>query len=109
MILVTGARYSGKRTYIMNALALDENEFDSCAIDEAQELVRSSSVDEALELISDKKIVIVSETGCGVVPLDKEERLYRERAGELAQKLAASADTVVRVVCGLPQLIKGTI
>ena len=35
------------------------------------------------------------------------ERAAREAAGRLACLLAARADTVVRVCCGLPQLLKG--
>lgn len=108
MIFITGARYSGKKEYIMNALGIDECEFENCASCEVQELVRDcEDVDSVYESLKNRQIVIASEMGCGVVPLDKNERLYRERAGELAQRLANEADTVIRVVCGLPQFIKG--
>lgn len=108
MIFVTGARYSGQKEYIMNALGMDEHEFEACAACEVQELVRDcENVDSVFESLKDKRVVIASEAGCGVVPMDRGERLYRERAGELAQRLAGEADTVIRVVCGLPQFIKG--
>jgi adenosyl cobinamide kinase/adenosyl cobinamide phosphate guanylyltransferase len=40
--------------------------------------------------------------------MDAEAVNLREKCGELAQRLAAQADVVVRVVCGIPQVLKGT-
>lgn len=108
MILITGARYSGQKEYITDALHLGDAEFEACAVCEVQDLLREcEDVDSVFELVRNKRIVIASEVGCGVVPLDKDERMFRERAGELAQRLAKEADTVIRTVCGLPQFIKG--
>lgn len=105
MIFITGARYSGKREFALESLHLTEADLTAC---EVQELVREcEDVDSVFESLRNEKVVIASEVGCGVVPLDKGERLYRERAGELSQRLANEADTVVRIVCGLPQVIKG--
>ena len=59
------------------------------------------------EELSRKEIVIAAETGGGVVPVDPRERAAREAAGRLACLLARRADTVVRVYCGLPQVLKG--
>ncbi|MDO5132963.1 MAG: cobinamide kinase, partial [Eubacteriales bacterium] len=42
-----------------------------------------------------------------VVPVDPKERAAREAAGRLACLLAARADVVIRVCCGLPQVLKG--
>ena len=52
-------------------------------------------------------VVIATEIGGGVVPTDAGQRQAREAAGRLACLLAARADTVLRVCCGLPQLLKG--
>ena len=52
-------------------------------------------------------VVIACEVGGGVVPLDTEERKNREKAGRLACLLAARAETVVRLCCGLPEVLKG--
>ena len=41
------------------------------------------------------------------MPTDPEEREAREAAGRLSCLLAERADTVVRVYCGLPQVLKG--
>ena len=50
--------------------------------------------------------IICNEIGCGIVPLDKDERLYRELTGRILVKLASKADKVVRITCGIPQRIK---
>lgn len=54
-------------------------------------------------------IVICDDIGCGIIPLSKEERVWRENVGRAGCALAAYADTVVRVVCSIPTAIKGSI
>ena len=51
-------------------------------------------------------ILICDEIGNGIVPMEAEERTYRERTGGILEQLAAQADEVVRVVCGIGQKIK---
>ncbi|WP_343209611.1 bifunctional adenosylcobinamide kinase/adenosylcobinamide-phosphate guanylyltransferase [Anaerolentibacter hominis] len=51
-------------------------------------------------------ILICDEVGCGIVPLSKEERDYRERTGRLCTELARRADEVVRIFCGIGVRIK---
>ncbi len=51
-------------------------------------------------------ILICDEIGNGIVPMEAEERTYRERTGRILEGLAAQADEVVRVVCGIGQKIK---
>ena len=51
-------------------------------------------------------IIICNEIGCGIVPLDKTDRLYRELTGRILVKLASKAEKVVRITCGIPQRIK---
>ena len=52
-------------------------------------------------------MVLAVETGAGVVPVDRMERENREKAGRLACLLADRADTVVRMCCGIPEVLKG--
>ena len=51
-------------------------------------------------------IVICDELGCGVVPMDYEDRAWRERTGRLLCDLAAKATRVDRVFCGIPMRLK---
>lgn len=51
-------------------------------------------------------IIISDEIGNGIVPMDAFEREYRERLGRILIEIAARADRVERVVCGIGQRIK---
>lgn len=46
-------------------------------------------------------VLVSTELGCGVVPVDKQDRLWREAVGRICTCIAAEADEVVRVVCGI--------
>ena len=52
-------------------------------------------------------IVLATEVGGGVVPMDPAERAGREAAGRLACLLAARAECVVQMFCGIPTVLKG--
>ena len=52
-------------------------------------------------------VVIATEIGGGIVPIDPAERAAREAAGRLACLLAARASCVVEMFCGLPTVLKG--
>lgn len=108
MIFVTGPLFSGKREYIQNALRLSPEEFSRRAVWDVEQLAASApDLEKLAERLAAHEIVTASEVGGGVVPADPEERAAREAAGRLACLLARRADTVVRVVCGLPQVLKG--
>ncbi len=62
---------------------------------------------ELIERLAAKAIVTCSEVGGGVVPLDREERAWREAVGRMSCELASQADAVVRMVCGIPVVLKG--
>lgn len=51
-------------------------------------------------------IIISDEIGNGIVPMDAFEREYRERTGRILVTLAAKAQEVERVICGIGQKIK---
>ncbi len=52
-------------------------------------------------------IVIAREIGQGIVPLEKELRLFREQAGRMLCEIAKEAEEVWRVYCQIPMKIKG--
>ena len=115
MILVVGGIGSGKRSYA-RSLGYTEDTMSSDARDtcpvllDAQDLVRDASVDVpalATQIADAKRVVLCQEVGSGIVPLDPDERAWRERAGALSRALAERADAVVRMSCGIPQHLKG--
>ena len=51
-------------------------------------------------------IVICDELGNGIVPIKKQERIWREQTGRLMIELANQAERVERILCGLGQRLK---
>ena len=113
MILVIGAMASGKRSYV-RSLGFAEHEIADGVLDDRPVVANAhrlaadyaGALDELADELSEKAVVICNEVGCGLVPVQAEQREQRERAGRLCALLAARADRVVRMVCGIPQLIK---
>ena len=90
MVFVTGPLCSGKRTFAQKLGGRQVYDVQDLA-DAAADL--NGLADELADY--------------DVVPVDKNERAAREAAGRLACLLAARADCVVQMFCGLPTILKG--
>ena len=101
MIFITGPLYSGKRTFAET--------LPGRALSDVQQLAADAADLPALadRLAADYEILIATEVGGGVVPMDARQRAEREAAGRLACLLAARADCVVQMFCGIPSVLKG--
>ena len=101
MMFITGPLYSGKRTFAQ--------QFPGRRIADVQDLAAQSEnlAKLADELAQNYDIILATEVGGGVVPMDAAERAAREAAGRLACLLAARADCVVQLFCGIPTVLKG--
>ncbi|MCD7765799.1 MAG: bifunctional adenosylcobinamide kinase/adenosylcobinamide-phosphate guanylyltransferase [Lachnospiraceae bacterium] len=51
-------------------------------------------------------LVVSTELGYGVVPMESDDRLWREAVGRVCTCLASDSDEVVRVVCGIGMWLK---
>ncbi len=51
-------------------------------------------------------IIVCDEIGCGIVPMERAEREYRELVGRIMCRVVSRADRVERLVCGLAQRLK---
>ena len=51
-------------------------------------------------------IIMCDELGNGIVPIKKQERVWREQTGRLMIELAKQAERVERILCGLGQRLK---
>ena len=63
---------------------------------------------EALQAVPCSVVLVSNEVGSGVVPAYELGRRYRDLVGEINQRVAAVADTVVVMIAGLPLVLKGT-
>ena len=97
MLFITGPLYSGKRTFAA--------QFGGRQIYEVQDRAAEMAGLQALaDELAAYDVVTATEVGGGIDPA---ERARREAAGRLACLLAARADCVVQMFCGLPTILKG--
>ena len=114
MILVIGARASGKRAYV-ESLGYAPGQIADGVLDDRPVLYNLQTLTMAdpegapalLESLKTKEVVVCDEVGSGVIPLEKARRLGREATGRLCCQLAKEAAKVVRLVAGIPTVIKG--
>lgn len=109
MILVTGGHWSGKKEFVKENLGFLPEEFSSDPISPAEVFYFEGGLELAESLVSDlikKKVVIFPEMGCGLVPMDEKQRLYREEWGRIGCLLAKEASEVYRVTMGIGVKIK---
>ncbi len=126
MVFVIGGAYQGKLDFARANLAEPGAAIFSCAettleidwscqvIDKIHLLIwarQQAGLDPQAYLSQHRvqladKIVICDDLSSGVVPIDRETRLWREQVGRSSVWLAREADRVVRVFCGLATDLK---
>lgn len=107
MIFITGPLYSGKKAYVCQLLGCAPEELEKHAVWDVQERAKNCADLPALaDELARHEVIIATEVGGGVVPINREERAAREAAGRLSVLLAQRAERVVRVFCGLPMELK---
>lgn len=90
----------GGRTVFTHVEALSRRLAEGCGTEEDALTLLGEAA------LSGNTVIIARETGCGIVPIDPVERRFRELHGRLLQKLAARAERVTRIVCGIAEEIK---
>ncbi|MCQ2547755.1 MAG: bifunctional adenosylcobinamide kinase/adenosylcobinamide-phosphate guanylyltransferase [Clostridia bacterium] len=126
MVLIFGGAYQGKLEYAMKEFNIGEEQVFTCTSDNllaevgpefaivdkienwAWELTKAGKrpVEEIdLEALKDK-IIIARDNSQGIVPLDEDERQFREDMGRLLMAVSKNSDKVIRVFCGLGEVIK---
>lgn len=126
MIFIIGGSYQGKREYALEKFNLAQQDVFVCSedtleIDFTKPIIanierfalgciqRGEEPKEYWEkhLCELKDSILISDDiSCGVVPIDATIRAWREATGRANNYLARKADQVIRVFCGLGQVIK---
>lgn len=124
MELIIGGMAQGKLSYVLEQRgALPVTDGAVCSIEEAfsavilrrfhlflrrllEEDADAEACTKKLMQCNPNCIILCDEIGCGIVPIDAFERNYRETVGRCCCLVAEHSDRVVRITCGLPQVIK---
>lgn len=126
MILIYAGAYQGKLDFARKSFGIKDEDICYCnsdmgSIDFGKKVIyglekfiygyekRGQSADEyikaQLPLMKDK-IIICEDISRGLVPMDKLERAWRETNGRVVNAVAAEADEVYTVFCGIESRIK---
>ena len=114
MILIIGGEGSGKRSFA-RSLGYKDADMADGVVDARPVIYHTEKLTMAdpdagaalLAQLREKEVVICNEVGSGIIPLDPKDRRGREETGRLCTRLAGEATAVVRLVCGLPTVLKG--
>lgn len=121
MILVIGGAYQGKTHFVTEHFPINEQELingENCNLDELvgakainhfERLVYQFMIEKKLilpfmeDLLQKNNdiVIITTEIGCGLVPIDKFDREYRETVGRACCELVKRANQVYRVQSGI--------
>ena len=113
MVLVIGGAGSGKLDYV-KSLGYSQKEIADGLLNERPVVYHLQNIafddpdraPELLDALLAKEVVVCDEVGSGIIPLSARERQAREATGRLCIQLAKHASRVVRLVCGIPTVIK---
>ena len=127
MELIIGGAYNSKLDFALNHYNLNKSDFQNgaeCDLNTAFSkkgiynlhlLIKrfiTSGVDDYNKIIekilsSNIEIIICTEVGNGVVPLDKIDNQMREYVGRILSAISMHCTKVIRVYYGIPSIIKG--
>ncbi len=109
MIVVLGGRYAGGAEYA-------EKNYPGCRIMTGYEerireqMERGEDPLHCAGIFAEKLdshcVMVLTEMGCGIVPGEHGERLFREMNGRVNCLFAERAEQVIRVIAGVGQRIK---
>lgn len=127
-ILVIGGAYQGKTEWVQENFQDYKNVSPERLLQENREGKRTAGVyinrfhmivkqwlqtgkdcKEAMTLLRKNPswLIVSDEIGNGIVPMEKDDREWRECTGRILCELAKDADEVYRIHCGIPCIIKG--
>jgi len=71
------------------------------------DLSEAAAIDYVLTAVAGRDVIVVlTDIGRGIVPIDAQQRKLRDACGRLYQRLMAEADEVTRIWYGVAQTLK---
>ena len=127
MIMITGGAFSGKKDYAKTRFGFSDEEIlngENCSFDAVfsakciadyqlivkrllEEKADINAFTERLCKENPNAVVIINEIGAGIIPLEKNDRIWREETGRAGCLIAQNSSEVIRLACGIPTIIKG--
>ena len=127
MIMITGSAFQGKTEYAKQRFGFSDDEILSGGSCEFEAVLSAKCVTEYHLLIkrlleknaevqeftrrlcreNSDAVIIMTEIGGGIIPIEKSERIWREETGRAGCIIAENSREVIRLVCGVPVKIKG--
>ena len=121
MILITGGSYQGKLDYARERFGLTDDDIcmgeidfskkclaciEQYALEAVKKGVEPADIFKENEERLRDRIIVTTDISGGIVPMDATLRAWREACGRMNSFLAARADEVWRLFCGIPQRLK---
>ena len=127
MIMITGGAFSGKKDYVKERFGFSDEEIlngENCSLEAVfsakciadyqlivkrllEENADVQTFTERLCKENPNAVVIINEIGAGIIPLEKNDRIWREETGRSGCLIARNSSEVIRLACGIPTTIKG--
>ena len=107
MRLIIGGAHQGKRRYAEEKYGGCTDAFHKKILEWLNEGLDPQNETEKFIARNPGAVIVMDEVGCGIVPIDKKEREWREAVGRAGCLLAERAESVERVICGIAVKIKG--
>ena len=127
MKLIIGGAFQGKKAFAEKLTGISPDQAAdgmTCAYEEIytapmiihfheyvkrriQENLSCGQLTDELKEKNPEIVIVTNELGYGVVPVSAFDRRYREDTGRICCRLAAEAEEVWRVYCGIGTCIKG--
>lgn len=129
MIMIVGGAFQGKTQYVKSEFSFSESEilngencdigntFTAKCIKNYHLLVKGliaeniDPIDFTQKLCQENSdaVIVMDEIGCGIIPLEKDERRWREITGRCGCIIAENSSLVIRMNCGIANVIKGNL
>ena len=127
MKMIIGGSFQGKSAYAKEKFKLSDEEIlngekcDCSAVFKAKcvsnfHALIARLIDDKIDPIefterlcreNSDAVIIADEIGSGIIPIEKNDRIWREQTGRACCIIAANSELVVRIFCGIPEVIKG--